>query len=268
MSDTTTQKYSADAHTAEIYEQIEAHTEDVALLRQLIGDRRGLMIFEPCCGTGRVLIPLAEDGHQLVGLDESPTMLARLSEKLRPLPADVRHRVHLIQATVFAAEWPAGVDVVLLGGNCFYEMSSSDEQRALIHRAAAALRPSGYVYLDNDDHQSVTLQPRWQKPPGQPGRAFPSGACADGTVLEGSTETAWFDVQARLVHYIRRLRVTHPDGAVSMHEWRETCHPTIMADCLQWLEEAGFTVERTFGNRQGDAFGPDSPRCLVWARKT
>ena len=267
MSDTDRQKYSADAHIAEVYEQLEAHIEDVVLLRQLIGDRRGLTIFEPFCGTGRILIPLAEDGHQLIGLDESPGMLARLAEKLGTRSADVRGRVRLIAAPAFAAEWPAGVDVVLLGGNCFYEVSSSDAQRALIHRAAAALRSGGHVYLDNDDHQSVTLQPAWQKPPGRPGRAFPSGTCADGTVLEGSTETAWFDVHARLVHYIRRLRVARPDGAVTDHEWRETCHPTIMADCLGWLGEAGFVVERTFGNRQGDAYGPGSPRCLVWARK-
>jgi SAM-dependent methyltransferase len=196
MPETTKQKYSADAHIAEVYDGRETQTDDIALLRRLIGRDPGLSIFEPFCGTGRILVPLAEDGHHLIGLDESAEMLQRLRDTLKRLP-DPERRVRLVQMPVLAARWPEDLDVVLLGGNCFYEVSSSDEQKALISRAASALRSGGHVFLDNDDHQSVTLQAEWQKPPGSPRRAFPSGTCGDGTVLEGSTETAWYDVQGR-----------------------------------------------------------------------
>ena len=60
--------YDIESHIAEIYDQIEMHTDDVTLLRKLIGGRGALRILEPFCGSGRILIPLALDGHHLVGL--------------------------------------------------------------------------------------------------------------------------------------------------------------------------------------------------------
>ena len=266
MPESDKRKYDADPHIAEVYDGHETTVEDVALVRRLIGNRRKLTIFEPFCGTGRILIPLALDGHDMIGLDESQHMLARLKDKASRQP-ELADGIRLIHAPVFAVDWPSETDVVLLGGNCFYDVSSSDEQRALIWRAADSLRSGGWVFLDNDDHQSPTLQPSWQNPPGQPRKAFPSGTCRDGTVFEGSTETVWFDVRGRFVHYIRRLTVTHPPAATVSYQWRETCHPTIMADGLTWLEEAGFESEQTFGGKDGRPYGPEAPRCLVWARK-
>ena len=261
------QKYSADVHIAEIYDRIETQTDDVELIRHLIGSRNGLNVFEPFCGTGRIAIPLARDGHHLTVLDESDGMLERLRQKLQAQPQGVRDRIRIVRSHVFAAPWPAELDLVLLGGNCFYEVNSSDEQRALIHRAAAALATGGHVFIDNDDHQSSELSPKWRTPPGRPQRAFPSGTCEDGTRLEATTETAWYDVPCRLVHYIRRLRVSYTDGRTDQREWRETCRPVVMAEILDWLATAGLSVEQTFGDRTAAPYGPSSPRAVIWARK-
>jgi len=267
MSSDNKQKYSTALHIAEAYDQIETQTEDVALISRLIGPRHDLSIFEPFCGTGRITIPLARKGHHLVALDESEGMLGRLRHKLEHEPRVVRDRIRIIASPVFAVGWPAQQDVVLLGGNCFHEVNSSDEQRALIYRARSALRRGAHVYIDNDDHQSVELSPQWRKQPGNPRKAFPSGKCKDGTRLEGSTETAWYDIHGRFVHYVRRLNVTHSDGEVTHHEWRETCHPVIMEEILTWVEQAGLVVEDTFGDRKGCPYGPESPRAIVWARR-
>jgi len=267
MSATEKGKYSADAHIAEFYDQTETQTEDVGLIRRLIAGDGPLVVFEPFCGTGRIAIPLARIGHRLIALDESEVMLARLRAKLESEPQAVRKRFQTVLSPVFAADWPAEVDLVLFGGNCFYEVSSSDEQRALVWRAASSLCPGGHVYIDVDDHQSVELSPAWRKPPDQVRRAFPSGTCEDGTVLEGSTQTVWYDVHARIVNYVRRLTVTHPDGGTTHHEWRETCHPVVMGEILAWVREAGLTVEATFGDQRGGPYGPESRRAVVWARK-
>jgi hypothetical protein len=267
MSGTSKQRYSADAHIAEIYDQVETQTDDVALIRRLIGPRRNLSIFEPFCGKGRILIPLAKDGHLLIGLDEAEAMLERLRQELEGEPQVVRDRVQLICSPVFAVNWPEQQDVVILGGNCFYEMNSSDEQRALVHRAAGAVRGGGHVFIDNDDHRSPELSPEWRKPPGEVRRAFPSGTCQDGTRLEGSTETTWYDTRCRLVHYVRRLKVTHPNGEIVHHQWEETCHPIVMEEVTMWAQEAGFVVEQTFGDKKGSPYEDTSPRALIWARR-
>jgi len=71
MPENDKRKYDADRHIADIYDDHETTVEDVALVRRLIGHRRKLKIVEPFCGTGRILIPLAEDGHQMIGHDAS-----------------------------------------------------------------------------------------------------------------------------------------------------------------------------------------------------
>jgi len=59
--------------------------EDVRFYRK-VADEAGGPILELGCGTGRVTMPLARDGHHLVGFDISSTMLARARQRLTRLP--------------------------------------------------------------------------------------------------------------------------------------------------------------------------------------
>ncbi len=58
----------------------------------------GSPVLEVACGTGRVLIPLAREGFEVVGLDFSEHMLAIAREKLEKESPEVRSRVSLVQA--------------------------------------------------------------------------------------------------------------------------------------------------------------------------
>ena len=142
--------YDVEPHIAEIYDQTETYTDDVELVRNLIRGRGSLWILEPFCGTGRILIPLALDGHELVGLDQAKGMLARARTKIGQLPPKVQHRITPAKADVTREEWPQGFDLVVLGGNCFYELATPQEQEGCIVSAAASLNPGGYVYVDNN----------------------------------------------------------------------------------------------------------------------
>lgn len=58
--------------------------------------RFGGPILELRTGTGRVLVPLAEAGHEVVGMDLSRPMLDRAAAKLRERP-ELRHHVRLVE---------------------------------------------------------------------------------------------------------------------------------------------------------------------------
>ena len=60
-------------------------------------------VLEIGCGTGRVLIPTARSGVEIVGLDLSARMLAVCRERLHQEEEEVRSRVELIEADMFAA---------------------------------------------------------------------------------------------------------------------------------------------------------------------
>jgi ubiquinone/menaquinone biosynthesis C-methylase UbiE len=60
-------------------------------------EKAGAPVLELGCGTGRILLPIAKAGLNIVGLDRAPTMLALLRQKLAKLNPDVQGRVSLIE---------------------------------------------------------------------------------------------------------------------------------------------------------------------------
>lgn len=90
MNRNETNLYDLEPHIAEIYDQSQTYTDDVDFIRSLMRGRGALRILEPFCGTGRILIPLALDGHALVGVDQAVGMLDRARAKVEQLPEDVQ----------------------------------------------------------------------------------------------------------------------------------------------------------------------------------
>jgi len=58
-----------DAVLAELYERRETYADDVDLIRRLIARGGPLNVLECFCGTGRIALPLAQDGHCVTGID-------------------------------------------------------------------------------------------------------------------------------------------------------------------------------------------------------
>jgi len=264
MSHNKTNMYDIEPHIAEIYDQTDAYTDDVELIRKLIGNRGPFRILEPFCGTGRILIPLALDGHEVVGLDQAKGMLSRARTKIGKLPEQVQHRISLHEADVIADKWPTGFDLVVLGGNCLYELATPQEQEKCFVSAAISLHPGGYVYVDND-HMEGELDKSWQRTGVRQG--FPTGTCSDGTRIESTVETIWFDVANRLSRYQRRTIVTFLDGNTKTAEYLVQCHPPSMVEVQIWLERSGFTVKQVYGDRTGRPYNEKSPRAIFWAEK-
>lgn len=256
--------YDIDPRIAEIYDQVETGVDDVALIKTLIGERGPLRILEPFCGTGRILFPLAMAGHDLVGIDQSPAMLGRARARIERLPAEVHGRIRLIEADLTCEEWPRGFDVVILGGNCFYELATAEEQEGCIISAAEGLKPGGAVYVDND-HMEGELDASWREPGVT--EAFPRGVCSDGSRLEGWIETIWHDASARLVRFHRRVRLTLPDGETIEKEYVQQKHPVSALEVESWLTAHGFVVAELYGGRAGTPYSEASERAIFWATR-
>ena len=67
--------------------------------------RFGGPILELGTGTGRILMPLAEAGHEIVGLDFSPAMLAIAAAKLGARP-ELADRVRLVEGDMTGFDLP------------------------------------------------------------------------------------------------------------------------------------------------------------------
>jgi SAM-dependent methyltransferase len=276
MSTNQTNLYASDPHIAEIYDKVEDYSDDVEFLLSLIARASAshsspLHILEPFCGTGRMLFPLAYpkaysgQGSIVTGLDQAAGMLARAREKAARLPSDVRNRITLIESDVTEDEWPRGFDLVVLGCNCFYELATPQEQEQCVASAATSLKSGGCLFIDND-HMEGELKESWRVPGLRVG-AFPTGTCEDGTRLESTSETIWFDAQARLVLTRRRTRMSDIHGNVTKWGFLQQKHPVSATELGAWLSAHGFVIDGFFGDYTGTPYDRSSPRAIFWARK-
>jgi len=108
--------------------------------------RTGGPVLEVGCGTGRVLIPLAESGADVVGIDVSPAMLAIARDKL--IAAGVDGRVELIRADALSLRLGRRFPLALVALNSFGHFSEPGEPERALDRLSEHLLPGGLLALD------------------------------------------------------------------------------------------------------------------------
>lgn len=133
----------------------------VEFLAGLAGSQR---VLEFGVGTGRLAVPLAERGVPVAGIELSPAMAARISERSAGRQVDV---------TIgdFATTRVDGVfGLVYLARNTITNLTTQAEQVAAFRNAAAHLGPAGYFVVENYVPQLRRL------PPGETTTVFSSTA--------------------------------------------------------------------------------------------
>ena len=83
---------------AELYDLVPGYSgrRDLQFYLDLCRDGGG-KVLELGCGTGRVLLPVASAGVDIVGLDLSEHMLSKCREKVAVQPQEVQDRIRLVR---------------------------------------------------------------------------------------------------------------------------------------------------------------------------
>lgn len=115
-----------------------SYAADLPLWEELAG-RAGGPVLELGCGTGRVALHLARRGHEVVGLDSDPELLAVLLERATELP------VIGLAADARSFELDDPVPLVLAPTHLLQLLADADERAEALGCVAAALRPGGLL---------------------------------------------------------------------------------------------------------------------------
>ena len=131
---------------SEMYDCTETDTDDVEFALAVIGNE-SKRILEIACGSGRFLVPMANAGHNVTGLDFDEHMLNRIATKLSST-----QNIHWYKSDVINDEWETGFDVVLLAANFLSnivsDMDNKQAQELMIKKSADALVSGGHVLID------------------------------------------------------------------------------------------------------------------------
>ena len=163
---------------ADVYDQQTTETDDVDFLLSVIG-KEPKRILEVCCGSGRILVPLAKAGHIAVGIDGAEFMLDKILSKTKGL-----ENIEWRKADAVYDDWGSGFDVVVFACNLLYNIDSDMEfkkaQELFIHKAASALVPGGYVFIAYNPGHNLT-QPEQSRVYDSGSWVIWEGADNDGT---------------------------------------------------------------------------------------
>lgn len=99
-------------------------------------------------GTGRVALPMARRGQQVVGVDSSAAMLASFTADLQREPPEVQGRVRLVQADARELSLHDRFDAVTCPFNGIAHHLDLAQLGALLERVHEHLRPGGTFALD------------------------------------------------------------------------------------------------------------------------
>lgn len=121
-------------------------TDDLPLYSNL-AEVYGGPILDVGCGTGRVMLHLAQEGYACVGVDTSPQMLARAKRKADSLlgPTD---QVKFVHGDIAEHRATTPYQMILLPYHTFMHFQEQAEQLRVLKQLAANLAEGGVIVFD------------------------------------------------------------------------------------------------------------------------
>jgi SAM-dependent methyltransferase len=140
--------YNANPELPELYDSIPLYNSrrDVSFYVDLC--RQAGEAIELGCGTGRILIPAAQAGCVVTGLDQSKNMLARCSAKADALSDDARHRITLVQADITRFHLARTFKLAIAPFRPMQHLVTVSEQMSFLQCVREHLDPGGRLVFD------------------------------------------------------------------------------------------------------------------------
>ena len=220
--------------------------------------REGEPILEVGCGTGRVLVFLAQAGFRVTGVDNSKAFLEIAQRKLA---GPLKKRSRLVQADVRQLALEEEFSLAIVALNTFGHLTSMDDQLAALERIHHHLKIGGLLILDlanpygilNGSDNALVLV--WVRP------------TADGVGTIAKLASTNIEPRQQLQRVTYFYDMTNKTGQV-----RRTIATFALKYCFPdevrlLLDKANFKTTDLFGSYELDAFTPGSERMIVLARK-
>jgi SAM-dependent methyltransferase len=246
---------------AYIYDQEVTETDDIEFLLDII-EEKSQNILEACCGTGRILVPLAKAGHNVTGFDIDEYMIGRISQKIVGM-----NNIKYYKSDALEDSWGNDYDIIVLAGNVMMNIETDGDykeaQKMFIKKSRDALKTGGYIYLDFDLHN-------------EPEKIF--GQNFERIVFEGYDDRGTYgkylissggsyDKDTQISYGKRKIELVLPNGEKNMYEYNSNKRIPKLVEIKQWLIENDFKIEQEYGNRKKEPISEKTHRAIIYAKK-
>lgn len=225
--------------------------EDLPFWLDLAAQHAG-PVLELGCGTGRVLLPLAQAGHRMICLDRDPAMLAQLRSNTPPV---LLQKIIVIQADMSAFHFGCQFGLIILPCNTLSTLEPALRQR-MLQCVRQHLLPDGCFTTSLPNPQVLKELPAHGAPELED--IFPHPQ--DGEPVQVSSEWKRTKEHFALTWHYDHLQ---PDGTIRRYSLtaRHSLAPANVY--LEELQEAGLQPRAIYGDFDHSSFSPEAPHLIV-----
>lgn len=253
--------YEEYAFVADLYDHVGPYRDrpDIGFFVDAARESGG-PVLELGCGTGRVLLPTARAGVEVVGLDLSRHMLevcgARLARELEA----VRARVRLVEGDMRSFELRPGFALATLPFRPFQHLLTVADQLACLASIRRHLARGGRIILDlfNPSLDFLANARLGEEHGDEPEFETPDGRRVYRRMRTLACDRAAQVNQHELVYYI-----THPDGRQERVVHAFPLRYVFRFEAEHLLARAGFEVEHVYADYDKSPFGSKYPGELI-----
>ncbi len=220
----------------------------------------GSPVLEIGCGTGRILIPTAQAGIEIVGLDLSAEMLAVCQERLSTEPAEVQARVQLAQADMRNFDLSRRFNLVTLPFRPFQHLLTPKDQMACLNCIRRHLNPDGLLILDlfNPSIHALNRETGVEK------EDVPEFEMPDGRRVVRRYQIKHRDYFNQVTEVEMVYLVTHPDGREERLVHAFSMRYLFRFETEHLLARCGFRVENLYAGFDRAPYGSTYPGELIF----
>jgi ubiquinone/menaquinone biosynthesis C-methylase UbiE len=216
----------------------------IVAFHEHLAHKLGGPVLEIACGTGRIALPLAQAGLNVMGVDRSEAMLAIARRKVAKLPADVQERTTLVNQDMSALNLNRRFSLIFVPARSFQHLLTIELQRKSLQAFGRHLEPTGRIVLHLFDPRLDLLIDEKTVLPGLFGTHPETGRHYVGEVLRTT-----LDHLNQIRHDVWRYREIGANGDVLAEDTREmSLRWTYRWELHHLLELCGFAVEAEYSD--------------------
>ena len=140
--------YDAHSELPELYDHVPLYNSRADIEFYVDLCRQAGEALELGCGTGRVLIPAAQAGCAITGLDQSEGMLAQCRAKAAALPQEMRDRITLVEADISRFQLSRTFKLAIVPFRPIQHLTAVHEQVSFLRCVREHLHPGGRLVFD------------------------------------------------------------------------------------------------------------------------
>ncbi|MCH6255986.1 class I SAM-dependent methyltransferase [Puniceicoccaceae bacterium K14] len=253
--------YKYEGLEASLYDQLDelSEFEDYSFYRWIV-ENGDSPVLDVGCGTGRILIPMAQDGIDIDGLEASPEMTTICREKVSDL--GLKPKIHEADMRSFSIDRKYGT--ILIPGFTI-QLLSEEDALASLTRCREHLKPKGQVVVSSfvpwemihDGRESSDWYER---------KRFET---EEGDLLAKAMQSWRLDHCEQKLELLNRYhRYDQVSGEILQTQetsmllmWR------LPYDLMKLLEKAGFESPELYGDFRFDGCDPDSESLVCVGRQ-